>query len=586
MRGYKPCSTHRNRGCWLKGPGKEYNITTDYEKEYPMGITRKYYLEASTMTLYPDGVAMTEGKVFNRSYPGPWIQACWGDQLEITVKNSLPKNGTTIHWHGLRQLGSVEMDGVNAITQCPIAPGDSFTYKFRAMQYGSSWYHSHYSLQYADGLVGPMTIYGPSSANYDTAKDPILMTDWNHRSAFEDWAASIQPNGTRPKMTSILLNGIGQYTPLQSEVQTGLTVATPAKYSMVFQKGVRYLLRLINTSVDTTFIFSIDNHNITVIGADFVPIQPYTNNSVLIGIGQRYHVIVEANPLKHSPDGKENFWIRTTPADGCKSFHDPQPDEKTGILRYDALSTDDPVTERGDFSDKCSDETYSSLKPILPWRVGLDVQGHRTYDAGLVDIPGPPYYPERKMNRWELHDYPMWLNFSRPTVLNLDTDFAKERHLVVVETDYAHNSWIELLILGAELNDPAPPDRVVPLAAHPIHLHGHDFALLAQSESLYDPDEADKLIQRENPPRRDVALLPRGGYLIIAFKADNPGAWLMHCHIAWHASSGLALQILENKDKIKLSGKTRKALQKTCRMWDEWVKDRVDEGPLQDDSGI
>ncbi len=81
-----------------------------------------------------------------------------------------------------------------------------------------------------------MTIYGPSSANYDTAVDPILMTDWNHRSAFEDWAWSIRPGGTRPEMTSILLNGIGQYKPTQSEIDGGLKVDAPAKYSMTFQK--------------------------------------------------------------------------------------------------------------------------------------------------------------------------------------------------------------------------------------------------------------------------------------------------------------------------------------------------------------
>ena len=102
------------------------------------------------------------------------------------------------------------MDGVNAVTQCPIAPGQEFTYKFKAMQYGSSWYHSHYSLQYADGLVGPMTIYGPSSKDYDNAEAPILMTDWNHRSAFEDWSYSIQPGHSRPNMTNILLNGLGK----------------------------------------------------------------------------------------------------------------------------------------------------------------------------------------------------------------------------------------------------------------------------------------------------------------------------------------------------------------------------------------
>ena len=125
----------------------------------------------------------------------------------------------------------------------------------------------------------------------------------------------------------------------------------------------------------------------------------------------------------------------------------------------------------------------------------------------------------------------MWLHFSRPTVLHLDTDWEKQRHLVAVTADYTHDSWVELLIQGAELRNPPPPNRLVPAVAHPIHLHGHDFALLAQSETPYQPEEAAKLIQRDNPPRRDVALLPRGGYLIIAFRADNPGAWLMHCHI-------------------------------------------------------
>lgn len=68
----------------------------------------------------------------------------------------MDNEGTSIHWHGIRQLGSMAADGVNGITQCPIAPGSNFTYSFKAMQYGTSWYHSHYSVQYADGLQGPL----------------------------------------------------------------------------------------------------------------------------------------------------------------------------------------------------------------------------------------------------------------------------------------------------------------------------------------------------------------------------------------------------------------------------------------------
>jgi FtsP/CotA-like multicopper oxidase with cupredoxin domain len=163
------------------------------------------------MSINGDGVINPDGKVFNQSYPGPWIQACWGDTINVTVVNDLEKwNGTTVHWHGIRQLGTPEMDGVNGVTQCPIAPGENFTYSFKAIQYGTSWYHSHYSLQLADGLVGPLTIYGPSSTDYDDAHDPILITDWNHRSAFKDWQRMMVPDPDFPKMNSVLLNGVGK----------------------------------------------------------------------------------------------------------------------------------------------------------------------------------------------------------------------------------------------------------------------------------------------------------------------------------------------------------------------------------------
>ena len=180
--------------------------------------------------------------------------------------------------HGIRQLHTNQHDGVNGITECPIAPGDSFTYKFRALQYGSAWYHSHYSLQYGDGLLGPLTIYGPSTANYDSDDTfrPILITDWNHRSVFEDWPVMLESESA-PEMTNILLNGTGQFGPGKTEKQ---------KFQLYFEKGKRYMLILVNTAVDTTFLFSIDEHILEVIEADFVPIWPYNTTNIHIGIGQ------------------------------------------------------------------------------------------------------------------------------------------------------------------------------------------------------------------------------------------------------------------------------------------------------------
>ncbi|KAI9658733.1 MAG: hypothetical protein M1821_002293 [Bathelium mastoideum] len=598
---WRACNEPRSRGCWLRNDnGDEFNIKTNYESNTPIGVLRKYELNITTKALAPDGVPMEHGKVFNDQYPGPWIQACWGDQLEITVHNHLRFNGTTIHWHGIRQLNNTENDGVNAVTQCPIAPGQKFTYRFNATQYGSSWYHSHYSLQYADGLVGPMTIYGPSSDDYTYAEEPILMTDWNHRSAFEDWSYSLPPGRPRPLMTNILLNGKGRYV----EPGTKEPVAETKRYTKILQKGARYLLRLINTSVDTTFVFAIDGHNLTVIGSDFVPLKtPYNTSSVLVGIGQRYHVILTAIPITPSKD--DNYWIRTIPASGCGSENFVENGtyllKNTGIIRY-TNSKCEPTSTQAKISTNCSDEPYESLAPMVEWRVGepsnTDVKTNRTFEVGLHGIQGHPYHPDYDRKLWAIDNLPLWLDMSEPTILNLNTPNGSWPTTLNVET---HNpksgDWIYLVITAPNgtVKDLKRPERFFAAVAHPIHLHGHDFAVLAQSNETYPGYDKLKLNKR-NPPRRDVALLPTGGYLVIAFKADNPGTWLLHCHIAWHASSGLGMQILENTQKLtaRLSenSTTRPSIVDTCSSWEDWVGDVTNHydpkrpDALQDDSGI
>ncbi|KAI9892924.1 MAG: hypothetical protein M1814_001083 [Vezdaea aestivalis] len=586
--GWEPCNVPNDRECWLRNvqTRRRIDIRTNYETYWPKGVLRKYTLDVNQQDWAPDGVAFVNGSGFNGQYPGPWIQACWGDDIEITVRNHLWWNGTTVHWHGIRQLNSVEMDGVNAVTQCPIAPGQEFTYKFKAIQYGSSWYHSHYSLQYPDGMAGPMTIYGPSSSGYDYAIEPFLMTDWNHRSAFQDWSYSV-PQRQRPKMTNILINGKGRFISKNPKFPVG----QPPRYTQVFERGKRYLLRLINTSLDTTFVFSIDGHNVSVIGADFVPIEPYNTSSVLVGIGQRYHVVIEANPLVPSPAG--NYWIRTVPAEGCSDF-DGTPDVRTGVIRYDARSTEDPPEAPNTFPLECSDEPYDKLKPVLKWKVDPPTEKSNLgfYAVGLQNTSGFPYNPESPwFNRWTAYLAPLWLNFSHPTINNLAPPGGQyPGYLDVTSSNHTEGSWVYMVISGRPIKNTT--GVIFPPAAHPIHLHGHDFALLAQSKDLYPGDLNKVNLTLTNPPRRDVVLLPAQGYIVIAFKADNPGVWLLHCHIAWHASSGLGLQVAENVDRIKIAPETRKAIDETCKQWDAWVgvkENRWAGAPInefQDDSGV
>lgn len=82
------------RSCWKSG----WSIVTDFDaKVPPNGITRRYNLEITNTTLAPDGVERLVMAI-NNQHPGPTIIADWGDTLEVTVKNSLQHNGTSIHW--------------------------------------------------------------------------------------------------------------------------------------------------------------------------------------------------------------------------------------------------------------------------------------------------------------------------------------------------------------------------------------------------------------------------------------------------------------------------------------------------------
>jgi FtsP/CotA-like multicopper oxidase with cupredoxin domain len=72
---------------------------------------------------------------------------------------------------------------VNGITECPIPPGGTKTYKFRAAQYGTSWYHSHFSSQYANGITGSIVIEGPASLPYDIDLGPFPISDWYYEAA-------------------------------------------------------------------------------------------------------------------------------------------------------------------------------------------------------------------------------------------------------------------------------------------------------------------------------------------------------------------------------------------------------------------
>lgn len=110
--------------------------------------------------------------------------------------------------------------------------------------------------------------------------------------------------------------------------------------------------------------------------------------------------------------------------------------------------------------------------------------------------------------------------------------------------------------------------------------------MLAQTNRAWDPDDLSGL-NLANPMRRDVAMLPGHGHLVLGFYTDNPGVWLAHCHIGWHTSQGLALQLIERASDIPALYRDTAGsdldLDHVCRAWNDWER-HLD--IIQDDSGV
>ena len=115
-------------------------------------------------------------------------------------------------------------------------------------------------------------------------------------------------------------------------------------------------------------------------------------------------------------------------------------------------------------------------------------------------------------------------------------------------------------------------------AAHPMHLHGHNFYVLDEGPGTYD---GHTIINPQNPQRRDVQLVRKNGYIVLQFDAMNPGVWPFHCHIAWHVSQGLYVNILERPADVRKQS-IPQSWSQTCKDWEAFtsreIVDQIDSG--------
>ncbi|KAL3465712.1 Cupredoxin [Aspergillus heterothallicus] len=518
-----PCeNTPTTRNCW-----GQYNLNTDYYNVVPdKGVFREYWLSIENATLAPDGYER-QVLVVNGTLPGPVIEGNWGDNFVIHVTNNLQNNGTAIHWHGIRMLNTNQYDGVPGLV---------------------------------DGVYGPLVIHGPVSADYDVDVGSIFLSEWSHVTSSVEWETAWKFGGrlivATPVSASGLINGMNIYPCTGSDPACR---GTGRRFELRFQRGKRYLLRLVNPQADGWLKFSIDNHDFLVVANDLVPIVPYRTNNVIITSGQRYDIVVEAN------QDIGNYWMRATPqVSPCQSPENENPNNIRGIIRYDGASaTADPISAAWPLSQSCGDEPYNELVPYLAKNV----------EDGISEtwLRIGWYFQLNVIFHWTVGTRDLVIDWENPTnLLIAEGESVFPSEYIIYEVP-SRNQWTYWIV----------QDTSIINAWHSFHLHGHDFYLLAQGQGLYNRFTV--RLNLRNPPRRDTATMPGGGYIVIAFPSDDPGSWLFHCHIAWHASQGLSLQFVERESEIPgVIDDGYDEFDRICRSWNSYVDtaryEQVDSG--------
>lgn len=521
-------------------------------------VTRHYDFTIKRGFIAPDGVNKSV-LLINGQFPGPTIEANWGDTIEVNVTNEItgPEEGTALHWHGLLQRATPWFDGVPSVQQCPIAPGKSLTYNFQADLYGSSWYHSHYSAQYAGGLLGPMIIHGPTHVPYDEDIGPVLLTDWFHDEYFSIVEKLMGVPSVIPTADNNLINGKMNYD--CSLAQPGVNCTSNAGISKFnFTSGKTYRLRLINGAAEALLRFSIDSHEMTVMANDFVPVQPYTTNVVTLGVGQRTDVIVKAN----LPAGSSAF-MRSF-ISGCSSI------DKEGSTQQEALAaifydgadtTKTPPSNKTTIDDSiCGNDRLNKTVPAHDFPATPS-------PATTVHIDVANIKNETNHTVWTMNESTFRANHDHPILLLAkagNTSYPDDPQWNVYNT--GTNGSVRIFVNNTSGT------------WHPMHLHGHNFHVLAEGVGAWDGT----IDHIENTQRRDVQIVQPKGYLVIQYDTDNPGVWPFHCHIAWHVSAGLYVNMMEQTRNITQLNPPSSSAQ-TCRDWWAYSGHNVVE---QIDSGL
>ncbi|KAH6980676.1 multicopper oxidase [Ilyonectria sp. MPI-CAGE-AT-0026] len=565
---------------------KVYDLTLTWEKHAPDGFERDMIL-------------------INGQFPGPLLEMDEGDYVEVKVHNQMPFN-TTVHFHGIEMLHTPWSDGVPGVTQISIIPGSNFSHKWTATQHGSYWYHAHVGGQIDDGLYGPIIIHprrgrekpfglisqdpaAVAAMEYaERRTQPVVLSDHRHVPSVEVWDIATKANMELTCYDSILVNGRGSsrcrspqeieelVTPEQRAIMNSGNITMTDKGCIppeFMSRGVGHpnviphgiyrgcqnsdggetvltfkqsrcqaqswiALEFVGAFGLLNSMVSIDGLAMWVYAVDGDYVVPQKVEAIPVNNGDRFSVLIKA-------DRAGNYTLRVASNAAVQI-----------LSGYATLS----IRQRGGHSGRTNDTSIPTQyirdngMPTSPEVAIFNETLAKPYPAEPIPDEADVLYKLEMQTAgsslyWAVDDVPLHLgefeHLEPPILLDQEAVHALRNTTIITRS----GQWVDLVFVS----------KVFPMPSHPMHKHGNKMRLLGTGtgewtwpsvkEAAAAMPGAFNLV---NPPRKDTFSSPRAStepaWMAVRYYVENPGPWLLHCHILTHSEGGMSMLIMDGVD--------------------------------------
>lgn len=512
----------------------------------------------------------------NGQIPMPTLTFTEGDTAEIVVHNQL-KESTSLHWHGVF-LPNKE-DGVPFLTQEPIKPGATYTYRFPIIQHGTHWYHSHSGLQEQIGMYGNFVMkkrnddktFRKGIDNLPTV--PIILSEWTNLNPdninrmlhnANDWAG-IKKNATQSYAEAIregyfktkIANEWKRMTAMDVSdvyydkilINGNNTTDLKSVDGKPLKAGDKVRLRISNGGASSYFWLRYAGGKITVVANDGNDVEPVEVDRLIISVSETYDIVVTI-----PEDGRAYEFLATTEdrtqsasyyvGNGIKQLISPLP----RLKYFEGMKMmNDMMKMNGDLNDigmkmslnqmdmnvvmypeitgeanpkkkeKKKEKEDHSKHNMSP---GMDMNMNNTpnrYNANaLGDIITLNYAMLKSPHNTSLPKDAPVRELKFTLTGNMNRYVWSMDNKVLTETDKIPVKKGEILRITIHNNS---------MMRHPMHLHGFDFRVING--------------KGERSPLKNVLDVMPMETDTIEFLANEEGDWFFHCHILYHMMAGM-----------------------------------------------